>query len=153
MNRGPAVNFFRSLQGKILVFFLLMDVATVGALIATVSANAREALQAQIEEQLQLKSRVFSSDLEEQMDLKWSFMSSLASNTFMVNSVIATLGRDEYLEPFMQRLEPPGAGGAQTDVWLLDFAGRVIARNGRHPAPSEPSTSFASSTGSAASSR
>jgi PAS domain S-box-containing protein len=137
------VNSSRSLQGKILLFFLLIDVATVGTLIATVSGNAREALETQLEEQLQLKARVVSSELEEQLNLKWAFMKSLASNTFMVNSVIDTLGRGEYLEPFMQRLQPPGVGGDQTDLWLLDFQGRVIARSALHSVHPEPATDFA----------
>ncbi len=136
------MSFFRSLQGKILLFFALIEVATVGALIATVSSNAREALETKIEDQLRLKARVASRSIEEQLALKWSFMQSLASNTFMVNSVIDVLGRGEYLEPFMQRLQLPGLGGELTDVWLLDFAGRIIARNGQHTAHPEHSPRF-----------
>lgn len=123
------MRFFRSLQGKILLFFFLIDVATVGVLVATVSGKAREALAEKIEQQLQLTAVTVSNDIEAQLTLKWDFMKSLASNTFMVNSVIDPMGRGDYLVPFMQRLELPGLGGAQTDVWLVDFAGRTIARN------------------------
>jgi PAS domain S-box-containing protein len=60
----------------------------------------------------------------------------------MVNSVIDQMGRGEYLEPFMQRLQLPGIGGEQTDLWLLDFAGQVIARNGKHTQHPEPTPRF-----------
>jgi PAS domain S-box-containing protein len=126
------VSFFRSLQGKILLFFFLIDVATVGALIVTVSDNARDALEVEIEHQLRMTAGVASRDIEEQLELKWSFMQSLAENTFMVNSVIDSMGRGDYLEPFMQKLQLPGVAGDETDVWLVDFAGRVIARNKLH---------------------
>lgn len=136
------MSFFRSLQGKILLFFFLIDVATVGALIVTVSDNARDALEEEIEHQLQMTASVASRDIEEELELKWSFMQSLAENTFMVNSVIDSMGRGDYLEPFMQKLELPGVAGEETDVWLVDFAGRVIARNKLHPAHAEHSEAF-----------
>ncbi|HLL03016.1 MAG TPA: ATP-binding protein [Myxococcaceae bacterium] len=137
------MRFFRSLQGKILLFFALINVTTVAVLTVTVSGNAREALETKIEDQLRLKARVASRSINEQLDLKWAFMKSLASNTFMVNSVIDLMGRGEYLEPFMQRLHLPGVGGEQTDVWLLDFAGHIIARNGKHTLHAEPTPFFA----------
>ncbi|MDY7226017.1 ATP-binding protein [Hyalangium rubrum] len=137
------MRFFRSLQGKILLFFVLIDVATVGVLMVTVSDTAREALGTKIEEQLRLNARITSRDIEEQLDLKWSFMQSLASNTFMVNSVIDVLGRGEYLAPFMQQLQLPGMGGEQADLWLLDFEGAVIARNTVHTSHPEGTPNFA----------
>ena len=136
------MRFFRSLQGKVLLFFGFINVTTVAVLIATVSANAHETLETKLEDQLRLKARVASRSLDEQLDLKWSFMKSLASNTFMVNSVIDLMGRGEYLEPFMQRLHLPGVGGEQTDVWLLDFAGHIIARNGKHTLHPEHTPNF-----------
>ncbi|MBN1203417.1 MAG: PAS domain S-box protein [Myxococcaceae bacterium] len=137
------MSFFRSLQGKILLFFLLVNVATVGAMIATVSENAREALEQKIDEQLRLEAHVVSREIEEELGLKWAFMQSLADNTFMINSVVDVMGRGDYLEPFMQRLQLPGEGGAQTDLWLLDFAGRAIARNGPHPLHPSQAPAFA----------
>jgi len=136
------VSFFRSLQGKILLFFFLIDVATVGALIVTVSDHSRDALEEEIEHQLRMTASVASRDIEEQLELKWSFMQSLAENTFMVNSVIDSMGRGDYLEPFMQKLQLPGVAGEETNVWLVDFAGRVIARNKLHPEHAERSESF-----------
>ncbi|HEX8705586.1 MAG TPA: ATP-binding protein [Myxococcaceae bacterium] len=136
------MRFFRSLQGKVLLFFVLINVATVAVLIATVSGNARETLETKLEDQLRLRARVASRSIDEQLALKWAFMKSLASNTFMVNSVIDQMGRGEYLEPFMQRLQLPGIGGEQTDLWLLDFAGQVIARNGKHTQHPEPTPRF-----------
>jgi PAS domain S-box-containing protein len=140
------VRFFRSLQGKILLFFFLIDVATVAVLIATVSGNAREALGQKMDQLLQMKARVATKDIERELAFKWSFMQSLATNTFLVNSVIDPQGRGEYLEPFMQKLQLPGLGGDQANLWLLDFAGRVIARNGLHPVHSEHARSFAEET-------
>lgn len=137
------MRFFRSLQGKILLFFFLIEVATVWVLVATVSGTAREALEKTLEQQLDLTARTVSNDIGDQLTLKWDFMKSLASNTFMVNSVIDPIGRGDYLLPFMQRLELPGLGGDQTDVWLLDFAGRAIARNKVPPTSSEHAVHFA----------
>ncbi len=137
------MRFFRSLQGKILFFFVLINVTTVAVLTATVSANAREALETKIEDQLRLKARVASRSLDEQLALKWAFMKSLATNTFLINSnVIDLVGRGEYLEPFMQRLQLPGVGGEQTDVWLLDVAGHLVARNTKHTSHSEHTPRF-----------
>jgi PAS domain S-box-containing protein len=137
------VSFFRSLQGRILLFFLLIDLATVGALSATVSSHARAALEEKIDEQLRLKARVASRDIEQELALKWSFMQGLAANPFMINSVIDAQGRGEYLEPFMQRLQMPGLGAAETDLWLLGFEGRIIARNTPHPTHPERAGGFA----------
>jgi PAS domain S-box-containing protein len=137
------VRFFRSLQGKILLFFFLIDVATVAALVASVSDNAREALEEKTEQQLRMTARTVSSDIEDQLILKWDFMQSLATNTFMVNSVIDSMGRGDYLQPFMQRLQLPGLGGDQTDVWLVDFAGQPIARNHMPSARPTPPGPFA----------
>ena len=136
------MRFFRSLQGRILFFFVLINVTTVAVLIATVSGNARETLETKLEDQLRLKAQVASRSIDEQLALKWAFMKSLASNTFMVNSVIDLMGRAQYLEPFMQRLQLPGVGGDQTDVWLLDYAGHIIARNGNHTQHPELSPRF-----------
>jgi PAS domain S-box-containing protein len=137
------VRFFRSLQGKILLFFFLIDVATVWVLVATVSGTARETLEKTLEQQLDLTARTVSNGIGDQLTLKWDFMKSLASNTFMVNSVIDPVGRRDYLVPFMQRLELPGLGGDETDVWLVDFAGRAIARNKVSPAGPEHAVHFA----------
>ncbi|HYO59021.1 sensor histidine kinase [Archangium sp.] len=125
------VNFLRSFQGKLLLFFLIIDVLTVGFLIATVSRGAREALETASREHLLELARFASYRLDEQLQLRWTAAQSLASNPFMTHSVIDTLGRSDYLEPLMRRLSLPGKGGEDSDLWLLDFMGRVIARNGR----------------------
>jgi PAS domain S-box-containing protein len=125
------------------MFFLLGNVAMVGALIATVSRSARQALEEKIEEQLRLEARAVSREIEEELRLKWTFMESLARNTFMINSVVDVTGRGDYLEPFMQRLELPGQGATKGDLWLLDFAGRPIARSGPHPLHSTHAPAFA----------
>jgi len=137
------VNVLRSFQGKLLIFFLLIDMATVGVLIVTASGTAREALEAQIREHLLDFAHHASQDLDEELQLRWDAAGSLAANPFMTNSVIDTLGRSDYLEPLMQRLSLPGRGGEDADLWLLDFMGRVIARNGRPQSQSEGPSSFA----------
>jgi PAS domain S-box-containing protein len=136
------VKVFRSFQGKLLLLFLLIDVATVGILISTVSSSGHEALETASREHLLDLARFSSHDLDEQLQMRWSAVRSLASNPFMTNSVIDTLGRSEYLEPLMQRLALPGTGGEESELWLLDFKGRVISRNGRHQ-PEEQARSFA----------
>jgi len=133
------VNLLRSFQGKLLLFFLLIDLVMVGALVATVSRGAHWALETSSREHLLELARFASDRLDEQLQLRWTAAQSLASNPFMTNSVIDTLGRSDYLEPLMQRLSLPGQGSEEGDLWLLDFMGRVIARNGR----SESVESFA----------
>ncbi|HZI03543.1 MAG TPA: PAS domain-containing protein, partial [Archangium sp.] len=133
------MNLFRSFQGKLLLFFLLIDVVMVGVLVATVSRGAHRALETSSREHLRELARFASDRLDEQLQLRWTAAQSLASNPFMTNSVIDTLGRSDYLEPLMQRLSLPGQGSEEGDLWLLDFMGRVIARNGR----SESVESFA----------
>ncbi|HEX5747551.1 MAG TPA: ATP-binding protein [Archangium sp.] len=125
------MNLLRSFQGKLLLFFLLIDVVMVGFLVATVSRGARQALETASREHLLELARFASDGIDEQLQLRWNAAHSLASNPFMTNSVIDTLGRSDYLEPLMQRLSLPGKGGEESDLWLLDFMGRVIARNGR----------------------
>jgi PAS domain S-box-containing protein len=125
------VNFLRSFQGKLLLFFLLSDVLTVGFLIATVSRGAREALETASREHLLGLARFASHGIDEQLQMRWLAAQSLASNSFVTNSVIDTLGHGDYLGPLMQRLSLPGRGGEEADLWLLDFKGRVIARNSR----------------------
>ncbi|WP_375771312.1 ATP-binding protein [Archangium gephyra] len=121
------MNLLRSFQGKLLLFFLLIDVVMVGALVATVSRGAHWALETANRDHLLELARFASDGIDEQLQLRWTAAHSLASNPFMTNSVIDTLGRSDYLEPLMQRLSLPG----ESDLWLLDFMGRVIARNGR----------------------
>ncbi|MCY1075129.1 sensor histidine kinase [Archangium lansingense] len=121
------MNLFRSFQGKLLLFFLLVDMVMVGALVATVSRGAHWALETASREHLLELAHFASGGIDEQLRLRWTAAQSLASNPFMTNSVIDTLGRSDYLEPLMQRLSLPG----ESDLWLLDFKGRVIARNGQ----------------------
>ncbi|HYO73162.1 MAG TPA: ATP-binding protein [Archangium sp.] len=125
------MNLLRSFQGKLLLFFLLIDVVMVGILVATVSRGAHHALETASREHLLELARFASDGIDEQLQLRWNAAQSLASNPFMTNSVIDTLGRSDYLEPLMQRLSLPGKGGEESDLWLLDVMGRVIARNGR----------------------
>ncbi|MFE8595862.1 ATP-binding protein [Archangium violaceum] len=125
------MNLLRSFQGKLLLFFLLIDVLMVGVLVTTVSRGAHQALETANREHLLELARFASDGIDEQLQLRWNAVQSLASNPFMTNSVIDTLGRSDYLEPLMQRLSLPGKGGEESDLWLLDFMGRVIARNGR----------------------
>jgi PAS domain S-box-containing protein len=125
------VNLLRSFQGKLLFFFLLIDVVMVAVLVATVSRGAHWALETASREHLLELAHFASDDLDDELQLRWNAAQSLAANPFMTNSVIDTLGRSDYLEPLMQRLSLPGKGGEESDLWLLDFMGRVIARNGR----------------------
>ncbi len=136
------MKLLRSVQSKLLFFFLLIDVATVGVLIATVSGRAHEALESASREHLLDMARFASHDIDEQLQLRWIAARSLASNPFMTNSVIDSLGRSDYLEPLMQRMTLPGKGGEEADLWLVDFMGRVIARNGRRQAPAGSVASF-----------
>ncbi|HEX8435535.1 sensor histidine kinase [Archangium sp.] len=136
------MKLLRSVQSKLLFFFLLIDVATVGVLISTVSGSAHEALESASREHLRDLARFASHDIDEQLQLRWIAVRSLAANPFMTNSVIDTLGRSDYLEPLMQRMTLPGKGGEEADLWLVDFMGRVIARNGRRQAPSGSVSSF-----------
>ncbi|PTL78935.1 PAS domain-containing sensor histidine kinase [Vitiosangium sp. GDMCC 1.1324] len=125
------MNILRSFQGKLLFFFLLIDVALVGSLIATVSGGARAALETASREHLHELARYASHDIDEQLQLRWAATQALASNPFMTHSVIDMLSRGDHLEPFVQRLSLPGKDGEEADLWLLDSTGHVIAWNGR----------------------
>ncbi|QRK08990.1 PAS domain S-box protein [Archangium violaceum] len=127
------MNILRSFQGKLLLFFLLIDVALVGFLIATVSSGAREALETASREHLRELARFASHDIDEQLQLRWALAQSLASNPFMTHGVINALGRGDPLAPLMRRLSLPGQQGRDADLWLLDARGNVIARNGPGP--------------------
>ena len=123
------MQFFKGLQGKFLLRFLVLDLAIVAIMVLTVSYHARQSLEGQIKERISLRVRHMSQALEEELEIKWASMKDLSDNSFLKNSVIDTLGRDEYLVPFMQNLSLPGKGGDQVDLRLLDYRGRMIARN------------------------
>jgi PAS domain S-box-containing protein len=128
---APTVNLLRSFQSKLLLFFLLIDVAMVGFLIATVSRGAREALETASREHLQELARFASHDLDEQLQLRWTAAQSLATNPFMARGVLETLQRGEALESPTPGLRLPGKGGEDAELWLLDTQGRVLA-HGEH---------------------
>jgi PAS domain S-box-containing protein len=128
------VKVFRSFQGKLLLFFLLIDVATVGILIATVSSSAREALETSSREHLLDLARFASQDIDEQLRLGWTAVQSLASHPFILEGVEERPGRSPYLEPFMQQLSLPGLASEDSELWLLDLKGRVLSWSGRNQA-------------------
>ncbi|HEY0097079.1 MAG TPA: hypothetical protein VGB96_22315, partial [Archangium sp.] len=66
------MNLFRSFQGKLLLFFLLVDVVMVGVLVSTVSRGAHWALETSSREHLLELARFASDGIDEQLQLRWS---------------------------------------------------------------------------------
>jgi len=116
------------LRGKLLLFFLLVDLATISVLVVTVSRDARDALEKQSMERLEHTAYTIARDIEEDLSEKWEAAENIAAHTLVINGVIDSLGRDAYLRPFLSNLKLPGKGkGAQLSV--LDFRGRKVAQN------------------------
>lgn len=120
---------FTGLKGKFLAFFLVLDLSTLGVIVLTVSRDAQRSLRDEVKQRVALRITEMSKAIQDELQVKWMSMRDLAANSFLRNSVIDTLGRNEYLVPFMQKLTLPGAGGDTAIVSLLDFKGRVIAQN------------------------
>ncbi|MGZ3457216.1 MAG: hypothetical protein ACXU86_01800, partial [Archangium sp.] len=123
------MNILRSFQGKLLLFFLLVDIVMVGLLVATVSSGAREALEASNREHLLELAHLTSSDIDEQLELRWSALRSLAANPIMTQGVLGMPGGGDAFGLLMRQLALPGRGGEAAELWLLDSRGRVIASN------------------------
>ncbi len=119
----------RSFQGKLLLLFLLIHVVTVGVLMTAVSGGAHEALETAHREHLLDLARFASHALDEQLQSRWDAVRVLASDP-------------EHLESLLRRPGPPGKELEGAELWLLDFKGRVIARNGGDPSR-EDGVSFA----------
>ncbi|ACM21855.1 sensor histidine kinase, HAMP domain-containing [Geotalea daltonii FRC-32] len=124
------MGYLKSLQGKILIFFIILDLTALSIMMFSVSRTAMKALEGEIRVHLSQMAADFSRAVNEDMTIKWRATQDLAANPFMINSVIDTLGRETYLAPFMRKLSLPGKEGDKADIFLLDYKGRIIAKNG-----------------------
>lgn len=125
----------RSLRGKLVVFFLVLDLTTLGVMTLGVAYNATDTVAAQVRKGLvdnvQFDARVIAEDLH----TKWEQLRDISLNTLVVNGVIDSLGREAYLRPFVNKLRLAGRGGANPYLALLDYKGRLITANRPGHAP------------------
>lgn len=119
--------FFRSIRAKLLVFFLLIDFVALGFMIYSVSRDARKELESQIKKRIEFAILDMTMHFNDDIETKWDAVRELSQNPFIVNSVIDSLGRSEYLVPFMQKLSLPGKGLHDEMIWLTDYKGKVFA--------------------------
>ncbi len=54
-------------------------------------------------------------------------LKAMAANAFISNGLVDSLGRDQYLIPYLRDQTVPGAWNGE--LWLVDFEGRPIAAN------------------------
>lgn len=120
---------FRSFQGKLLFFFLLIDVVAIGILAAAVSHDARESLEAVSREHLLELARLSAHDLDGQLRVRWSTLESLAANPLITRGTVDPQARNEGFADFFRRLTLPGEGSTRAGLWLLGVDGAVLARN------------------------
>jgi PAS domain S-box-containing protein len=123
------VLFFKGLMGKLLLFFLLLDLTALGVMIFTVSRDAKGVLENHIEEHLYQNVRNLSHIIEEDLVIKWEALKDLSLNQLMTNSIIDVVGRDSYIVPFMRKLTLPGHGGEKAIISIHDYRGRNIVQN------------------------
>lgn len=125
----------RSLRGKLVVFFLVLDLTTLGVMTLGVAYNATDTVAAQVRKGLvdnvQFDARVIAEDLH----TKWEQLRDISLNTLVVNGVVDSLGREAYLRPFVNKLRLAGRGSANPYVALLDYKGRLITANRPEHAP------------------
>lgn len=89
---------------------------------ALIAENARIVFDFQAEvvaRQLEFESRALER-----------LLSTMASNTFVSNALVDSLGRDQYLLPFLRDQDFPGTWNGE--LWLVDFEGQPIAANDPH---------------------
>ncbi|HMW55028.1 MAG TPA: PAS domain S-box protein [Accumulibacter sp.] len=84
-----------------------------------ITENARIAFDSQTE--------VVARQLEFEIRSLDRMLRAMAANAFISNGLVDSLGRDQYLIPFLRDQAFPGAW--EGELWLVDFEGKPIAAN------------------------
>ncbi|HNM82798.1 MAG TPA: ATP-binding protein [Rhodocyclaceae bacterium] len=76
---------------------------------------------------LNFQAEVVARQLEFESRALDRMLKTMASNAFISNALVDSLGRDQYLIPYLRDQEIPGAW--RGELWLVDFEGQPIAAN------------------------
>ncbi len=127
----------RGLKARLLVLFLSVDLVALAVTIKTVSSSAYEAIEEQIQAQISTGARQVQSELQQDLETKWGWMSNMVDNAIVLGTLRGDARAAATLASFMRELNLPGRGGDQMYVALVSPDGRVRAAN-RPDAPPIP---------------
>lgn len=89
-----------------------------------VSLITKDLLRNQAHDRLRHQSESLATTIQIKIDTLQDAARALATNQLLVNGLIDTLGRDNYLPAFFRSLRLPGPSGAT--ISLVDYRGRTI---------------------------
>ena len=115
--KRPVASFV--LQGLPAVILLLLVMALI------VSWIAKDVLHRQVGELLDHQAESLAHATQIKLDTVREATRALANNQLLVNALVDTVGRDNYLPAFFRSLRLPGPNGAT--ISLTDYRGRIIA--------------------------
>gem|GEM_PF-1772586 len=87
----------------------------------------QQALNHEISERLDHEAEHVARSIDARLFFLIDTVENLAANDLIINSLIDTTARDQYLPPFFQSLRISGMNNAL--ITLLDYRGRIIAAN------------------------
>lgn len=128
-----------------IVLTLPVGIALLAATWLISSSLLHKAVESQLHEQMVDSGSAEATRIQTKLqDLK-QFAKTLAGNGLIINGMIDTEGRGDYLPIFFRSLTPPISSVAT--VHLVDYKGRaIIASHGDRPAPLLPPTTEFSET-------
>ncbi|MDS4014848.1 MAG: ATP-binding protein [Candidatus Accumulibacter sp.] len=101
---------------------------TTAAFLASLSFVVAQRLMGENERiAMNFQAEVVARQLEFESRALDRMLKAMASNAFISNALVDSLGRDQYLIPYLRDQEIPGAWRGQ--LWLVDFEGKPIAAN------------------------
>ncbi len=126
------MKFFRSSKSQVVLVITQMLPAAVLlllVLVSIVSWVAKEVVQHQARERLDQQAVSLANATQIKLDDLRDATRALAANQLLVNGLIDTVGRDNYLPAFFRSLRLPGPD--QATITLTDYRGRAIASTDR----------------------
>jgi signal transduction histidine kinase len=76
---------------------------------------------------LDFQAQVVARQVEFESRALERMLKTMAGNAFISNALVDSLGRDQYLTPYLRDQDFPG--GWHGELWLVDFEGKPIAAN------------------------
>ena len=112
--------------------YVLWRVLPVGTFILiaiwyTVTFITSRTVKLEIQERLASQAVYAANITAQKLDTLVRAVKSIAANALIINGVIDTLGRENYVSPFIRSLRLPGAANAH--ISLVDYRGRTIFSN------------------------
>ncbi|MBL8399170.1 MAG: EAL domain-containing protein [Candidatus Accumulibacter sp.] len=77
-----------------------------------------------------LQAEVFGRQIDFEAKALERMITTMSRNAFISNALVDSLGRDQYLLPYLRDQAFPG--GWKGELWLLDFEGKPITGNSSH---------------------